>query len=374
MSSREGLGVAVVGLAFMGRAHSHAWRNVGAFHPDLPAVRREVLVGRDPDATAAAAADLGWERSSTDWREVLADDRVDLVDLCVPGHLHAEMAIEALGAGKHVLVEKPLANTVAEAEAMADAALAAAERGVHAMVGFNYRRIPALALARRHVEGGRIGQVRQARIAYLQDWLADDGAPMSWRLRKETAGSGALGDLASHAVDQVRSLLGQEVVRVHGDLRTFVARRDGEDVTVDDAAWATLHTDGGAVASLEVTRMATGRKNSLQVELYGSRGGIRFDLERLNELQVCLDGASAYTSVLVTEPDHPYLDAWWPPGHTLGWDSTFLSQAADLLRCLAEGRPPDPSFADGLAVQRVLAAIAQSAAVSGAAVDPKESR
>ena len=372
MSPDTGLGVAVVGLAFMGRAHSNAWRNVGAFHPGLPPVHRRVLVGRDAEATARAAADLGWEESSTDWRAVLADDRVDLVDLCVPGHLHAEMAIEALEAGKHVLVEKPLANSVAEAEAMVDAAAAAAERGVHAMVGFNYRRIPALALARRHVADGRIGEVRQVRVAYLQDWLADEAAPMTWRLRKETAGSGALGDLASHAVDQVRCLLGQEVVRVRGDVRTFVARRDGEDVTVDDAAWATLHTDGGAVASLEVSRMATGRKNALQVELYGSRGGIRFDLERLNELLVCLDGASSYTSVLVTEPDHPYLEAWWPTGHTLGWDSTFTSQAADLLRCLAEGRAPEPSFADGLAVQRVLAAIDQSAAVSGAAVDPRD--
>ena len=370
----EGLGVAVVGLAFMGRAHSNAWRNLRAFHPDLPPVRQRLLVGRDPEATARAAADLGWEESGTDWQAVLADDRIDLVDLCVPGHLHAQLAIEALEAGKHVLVEKPLANTVAEAEAMADAAAAAAPRGAHATVGFNYRRVPALALARRHLAEGRIGQVRQARIAYLQDWLVDAAAPMTWRLRRETAGSGALGDLGSHAVDQVRSLLGQEVTRVNGATRTFVAQRDGEDVTVDDAAWATLHTDGGVVASVEVSRMATGRKNALQVELYGSRGGIRFDLERLNELQVCLDGASSYSSVLVTEPDHPYLDAWWPTGHTLGWADTFTSQAADLVRCLAEGRAPAPSFADGLAVQRVLAAVEQSAAASGLAVDLPETR
>lgn len=370
------LGIAVVGLAFMGRAHSHAWRNVGAFHPDLPRVRRRVLVGRDRQRTAGAAAALGWEDATTDWRAVLADDRVDVVDLCVPGHLHAEMAIAALAAGKHVLVEKPLANSVAEAEAMVAAAEAAAGRGVHGMVGFNYRRVPALTLARQYVAAGRIGEVRQLRVAYLQDWLADDAAPMTWRLRRETAGSGALGDLASHAVDQVRYLLGQEVVRVTGDLRTFVARRDGaegpEDVTVDDAAWATLHTDGGAVASLEVTRMATGRKNALQVEVYGSRGGLRFDLESLNELRVCLDGASAYTSVLVTEADHPYAGAWWPPGHVLGWDHTFVSQAADFLRSLAEGRAPSPTFADGLAVQRVLAAIERSAAGPGVAVDPRQ--
>ena len=369
-------GVAVVGHAFMGKAHSNAWRNVGAFYPDVPRVRQQVLVGRDRAALETAAATLGWASVSTDWQAVLADDRVDVVDLCVPGHLHATMASEALAAGKHVLVEKPLANTVAEAEAMADAATAAADRGVHAMVGFNYRRIPALALARQYVGGGRIGQVRQARVAYLQDWLADDDAPMTWRMRKETAGSGALGDLASHAVDQVRSLLGQEIVRVNGQLRTFVAQRDGEqgreDVTVDDAAWATLHTDGGVVASVEVTRMATGRRNSLQVELYGSRGAIRFDLEALNELHACLDGATSWTRELVTDPGHPYVDAWWPPGHTLGWDHTFTSQAADFLRCLDEGRPPTPSFADGLAVQRVLAAIEQSAAGSGVPVDPRE--
>ena len=371
-------GVAVVGHAFMGKAHSNAWRNVGAFYPDVPRVRQHVLVGRDRVSLESAASTLGWESVSTDWQAVLADDRVDIVDLCIPGDLHASMAVEALRAGKHVLVEKPLANTVAEAEAMVDAAVAAADRGVHAMVGFNYRRVPALALARRYIEGGRIGRVRQARVAYLQDWLADDSAPMTWRMRKETAGSGALGDLASHAVDQVRSLLGQEIVRVNGDLRTFVAQRDGEqgreDVTVDDAAWATLHTDGGAVASVEVTRMATGRRNSLLVEVYGSRGAIRFDLEALNELHVCLDGATSWTRELVTDPGHPYVEAWWPPGHTLGWDHTFTSQAADLLRCLGEGRAPVPSFADGLAVQRVLSAIEHSAAGSGVPVDPQEQR
>jgi predicted dehydrogenase len=376
--SHDSFGIAVVGQAFMGRAHSNAWRNVGAFYPDGPRARQHVLVGRDRAALERSAGVLGWQSVSTDYEAVLADPEVDVVDLCVPGHLHADMAVAALEAGKHVLVEKPLANTVAEAERMAEAAAAAAARGVHAMVGFNYRRVPALALARSYVESGRLGQVRQARVAYLQDWLADDAAPMTWRLRKQTAGSGALGDLASHAVDQVRSLLGQEVVRVNGDVRTFVTQRDGEsgreDVTVDDAAWATLQLDGGAVASVEVTRMATGRKNSLLVELYGSRGSVRFDLERLNELEVCLDGATELTRLLVTDPGQPYVDHWWPPGHVLGWDHTFTSQAADLLRCLAEDRPPAPSFADGLAVQRVLAAIEQSAAGSGTPVDPKETR
>ncbi|GAA1477624.1 Gfo/Idh/MocA family oxidoreductase [Nocardioides aestuarii] len=371
-------GVAVVGRAFMGRAHSNAWRNVAAFYPDGPRVRQHVLVGRDRTSLEASAEALGWQSVSTDYEAVLADPAVDVVDLCVPGHLHSSMAIAALEAGKHVLVEKPLANTVAEAQAMADAATAATERGVRAMVGFNYRRVPALAWARQLVADGRIGTVRQARVAYLQDWLVDDTAPMTWRLRKESAGSGALGDLASHAVDQVRALLGQEVLGVNGTVHTFVPRREGadgvEEVTVDDAAWATLQLDGGAVASLEVSRMATGRKNGLVIELYGSHGGLRFDLEALNELEVCLDGAASYSRTLVTEPEHPYLEAWWPPGHVLGWDHTFTSQAADFLRCLAEGRAPEPSFEDGLAVQQVLAAIERSAAASGATVDPKETR
>lgn len=363
------LGVAVIGYAFMGKAHSHAWRNVAALRPGAPGVRQQVLVGRDADAVAVAADQYGWAESATDWRSVLERDDIDVVDVCVPGHLHAEVAIAALEAGKHVIAEKPLANTMAEAEKMVATARAARERGVHSMVGFNYRRVPALALARQHVADGRIGDVRQVRIAYLQDWLADPSAPMTWRLRRETAGSGALGDLASHAVDQVRFLLGQEVTGVNAVTRTFVPQRTGadgvEDVTVDDAAWTTMRTDGGAVVSLEVTRMATARKNALGIEVYGSTGALRFDLESLNHLDVCLDGADSFSRVLVTEPDHPYVDGWWPPGHVLGWDATFTNQAADLLAALAAGQEPTPSFEDGLAVQRVLAAIEASAERDG---------
>jgi predicted dehydrogenase len=233
--------------------------------------------------------------------------------------------------------------------------------------------VPALALASAHVAAGRVGAVRQVRIAYLQDWLADAAAPMTWRLRRELAGSGALGDLASHAVDQVRFLLGQEVVSVNARTETFVRLRAGadgpEDVTVDDAAWSTLRTDGDAVVSLEVSRMATARKNAFTIEVYGSTGALRFDLESLNHLDVCLDGAEGFTRVLVTEPDHPYLDGWWPPGHVLGWDATFTNQAADFLAALAAGREPTPSFEDGLAVQRVLAAIEESAAGDGRRVE-----
>jgi predicted dehydrogenase len=370
-ASGESLGVAVIGYAFMGRAHSNAWRNVGAVRPDVPAVRQQVLVGRDAEQVAAAARQHGWTEAATDWRAVLERDDIDIVDVCVPGHLHAEVAIAALEAGKHVLAEKPLANTLGEAEKMVEVAQAARDRGVHSMVGFNYRRVPALALARRHIAEGRIGTVRQLRIAYLQDWLADEDAPMTWRLRRETAGSGALGDLASHAVDQVRFLLDQDVVGVNALADTFVPRRSGpdgpEDVTVDDAAWATLGTTRGAVASLEVSRMAHGRKNGLSLEVYGSEGSLRFDLESLNELHV--DSGAGATRILVTESDHPYVGAWWPPGHVLGWDHTFVNQAADLLTCIGEGRAPSPSFAEGAAVQRVLAAIESSAARSSTCVD-----
>ncbi|WKN49271.1 Gfo/Idh/MocA family protein [Nocardioides sp. Arc9.136] len=370
------LGVAVVGYSFMGKAHSNAWRNVAAFFPDAPGVRQQVLVGRDPAALKTAADRYGWADTATDWRDVVTRADVDVVDICTPGHLHAEIALAALDAGKHVLLEKPLANTVAESEALVAAARAAAERGVVSMTGFNYRRVPALALARRMITEGRIGTVRQVRASYLQDWLVDEAAPMTWRLRRESAGSGVLGDLGSHLVDQLHHLLDEPVVSASGHLRTFVPERTGdhgtEPVTVDDAAWATLETASGVVASLEVSRMATSRKNALQIEVYGTTGSLSFDLERLNELGVDdrgLDPDGGVRRVLVTEATHPYLDAWWPPGHTLGWDSTFTSQAADFLAAVASGNQPSPSFADGLAVQRVLAAIEESAGRSGARVD-----
>ncbi|MGM1030579.1 MAG: Gfo/Idh/MocA family protein [Actinomycetota bacterium] len=364
------LGVAVLGTAFMGRAHSSAWRNVGAVLQDVTPVAMRMLGGSDPARTERAARALGWQDWSTDWRAVLERDDIDIVDICTPGHLHAEMAIAALEAGKHVLIEKPLALDLAQAERM----VAAAERATGAaMVGFNYRRVPALALARELIAAGRIGRVRSIRAAYLQDWLADPAAPMTWRLRAETAGSGALGDLGSHVVDQIRALTGSAVLGARGALRTFEPERRGPDglepVTVDDAAWALLELEGGATASIEVSRVAVGHKNALQLEVHGTEGAIGFDLERLNELRFT-DGRDGWPSrVLVTEAEHPHLEGWWPPGHVLGWDSTFTMQAAELLRAIERGTAPSPSFADGLAVQRVLDAIERSAAVDGARIE-----
>jgi predicted dehydrogenase len=378
------LRVGMVGYAFMGAAHSQGWRTVGRVF-DLP--RRPVLAavcGRDADAVRAAADRLGWAAAETDWRALIARDDIDLVDICTPGDSHAEIALAALAAGKHVLCEKPLANTVAEAEAMARAADDAAARGQVAMVGFNYRRVPATALARRMVAEGRLGTLRHVRVSYLQDWLVDPEFPLTWRLRKDRAGSGSLGDLGAHIVDLAQYLAGEPLAGVSALTETFVRERPlpagatsglsalptgsapgTGQVTVDDAALFTGRFTSGALASFEATRYATGRKNALRIELNGERGSLAFDLERLNELWYH-DGTEPQTSagfrrIQVTEPDHPYLHAWWPPGHGLGYEHTFVHQARDLVHAVAEGTSPDPSFADGLQVQRVLAAVEESA-------------
>ena len=371
------LGIALIGYAFMGRAHSQAWRSVGAAF-DVPEIERRVLVGRDESAVAQAARRLDWEEHATDWREVIAREDVDIVDICTPGFLHAEIAIAALEAGKHVLCEKPLANDTDEAVRMVEAARAARERGQVAALGHTYRRVPALAHARDLVAAGRLGEIRQVRASYLQDWLVDAEAGMSWRLRKETAGSGALGDIGSHAVDQIQFVTGQSVAAVRGRLATMVPERPGADgpepVTVDDAAWASLELSGGAIASLEASRMATGRKNELSLEVYGTDGALRFDLERLDELWF-LDATrpvteQGFTRIVVTEPEHPYLEGWWPQGHVLGWENAFTNQARDLLLAVA-GRDPaaySPDFEDGLALQRILEAIIDSDAAGGSTV------
>ncbi|WP_055585737.1 Gfo/Idh/MocA family protein [Peterkaempfera griseoplana] len=377
------LGVGMVGYAFMGRAHSYAWRTVARVFqlPVRPVMA--AVAGRDRAAVEAAAHRHGWAAAETDWRALIARPDVQLVDICTPGDSHAEIAIAALEAGKHVLCEKPLANTVEEAEAMAAVAAAAALRGVRSMVGFSYRRVPALALARRLIAEGRLGALRHVRAQYLQDWIVDPEFPLVWRLQREHAGSGALGDLGAHIIDLAQYLVGEPLTGVSAVTETFVRERplpaassglaavaDGAaprgPVTVDDAALFTGRFPGGAVASFEASRFATGRKNALRVEINGERGSLVFDLERLNELNFHdhteAAGTAGFRRILVTEPEHPYLEAWWPAGHGLGYDHTFIHQARDLVCAVAEGRDPEPSFADGLQVQRVLSAVERSAA------------
>ncbi|BCL24078.1 Gfo/Idh/MocA family protein [Streptomyces tuirus] len=375
------LRVGMVGYAFMGAAHSQGWRTAGRVF-DLPLDPvQAVICGRDAAAVRAAADRHGWASTENDWRALIERDDVDLVDICTPGDSHAEIALAALAAGKHVLCEKPLANSVEEATSMALAAEEAHARGQVAMVGFNYRRVPATAQARRMVAQGRLGRLRHVRVTYLQDWLVDPQFPLTWRLRREQAGSGSLGDLGAHIVDLAQYLVGEPLAGVSALTETFVRERPlptgatsglsavtsagTGQVTVDDAALFTARFPSGALASFEATRYATGRKNALRIELNGERGSLAFDLERLNELSfhdATEPGAEAgFRRILVTEPDHPYLDAWWPPGHGLGYEHTFVHQARDLVHAIAEGRRPEPSFADGLQVQRVLAAVEESA-------------
>jgi predicted dehydrogenase len=373
------LGIGLVGYAFMGAAHSQAWRSAPRFfdlplHPEMT-----VLCGRNAAAVDAAASKLGWSEVETDWRKLLSRDDVQLIDICTPGDSHAEIAIAALAAGKHVLCEKPLANTVAEATAMAAAAAKAAANGVRSMVGFTYRRVPAIALARQLVADGKIGAVRHVRAQYLQDWIADPEAPLSWRLDKKKAGSGALGDIGAHIVDLTQYITGDRISEVSGQLETFIKERpvaaehsglagtagaERGPVTVDDAAIFLARFGSGALGVFEATRFATGRKNAIRIEINGSAGSLAFDFEDMNLLHY-YDAkedprTAGFRRILATEPIHPYVAAWWPPGHLLGYEHAFTHQVVDLVTAVAEGHDPLPSFADGLQVQRVLAAVEDS--------------
>ncbi|MEP6480183.1 MAG: Gfo/Idh/MocA family oxidoreductase [Rhodoglobus sp.] len=376
----------MIGHGFMGAAHSQGWRVAPRFFDLAAFPTMDLLVGRNAETLAESATKWGWSRTSTDWHDAIADPDIDIIDIVTPGDSHAEIAIAALDAGKHVLCEKPLANTVDEAIAMADAATRAARNGVFAMVGFTYRRVPAAAFARDLVAAGRIGEVRQVRASYLQDWLIDPQVPLAWRLQKEYAGSGALGDIGAHAIDLAQFITGLDLVSVSGTIETITKQRpvlesssglggtagtELGDVTVDDVALFTgrfSSTDDkpGALGTFEATRFATGRKNALRVEVSGSKGAISFDLEDLNTLNF-YDGTApateqGFTKILVTEPEHPYIPAWWPAGHMLGYEHGFSHQARDFVEAIASKTQPTPSFDDGLQVQRVLAAIETSSA------------
>jgi predicted dehydrogenase len=361
------LNVALIGYDFMGRAHSNAWRQVAHFFKDVPFEPvLKVLVGRTEAKVAEARDRLGFDEYATRWQDIVARKDIDVVDICTPGDSHAEIAIAAAEAQKAILCEKPLANSVVDAERM----LAAVQKaGVIHMLCHNYRRCPAVGLAKQIIDEGQIGEIHHYRGVYLQDWIVDPTFPRVWRLEKSRAGSGSLGDILSHTMDLSRYLVG-EPVEVSGLLTTFVSERPLPDdpskrgkVDVDDAAQALVKFANGAVGYYEGTRFAPGRKNYNRLEINGSKGSIVWDLERMNELEVYVESGpqSGFRTISVTDGAHPYMAAWWPPGHIIGYEHSFTHTIYDFIRAVADRKQPRPNFQDGLQNQRVLDAIERSA-------------
>ncbi len=366
MTAGSDIGVGLVGYKFMGKAHSNAYRQVARFFDIEPVPKMAAICGRDEAAVREAADVLGWESCETDYRSLIEREDIELVDIASSGDTHHEFALAALEAGKHVLCEKPLANTLSEAREMAEAARKAE---TVAMVCHNYRRVPAVQLAKKLIEDGRLGEIRHWRAAYLQDWLLDPEAPLSWRLRKETGGAGPLADLGSHLIDLAHFLVGP-IIEVVGTAETFVKERPLEsgdgvgDVTVNDAAAFLARFECGAIGTFEVSPLVAGRKAKESFEINGSNGSLVFDLERMNELQVHFvdeePEMSGFRTVLVTEPEHPYMKGWWPPGHIIGYEHTFVHTIKDLLDGIKTGKSPQPTFEDGYRCQAVIDAVERS--------------
>ncbi|HEV2177943.1 MAG TPA: Gfo/Idh/MocA family oxidoreductase [Terriglobia bacterium] len=373
------INVALVGYKFMGKAHSNAYRQVSRFFPGKLTPRMKVIVGRNREAAEAAARQFGWEEVETDWRKVVERKDVDVVDVSTPGYLHREMAIAAARAGKHVICEKPLANTLADAKEM----LRAVEKaGVKHMVMHNYRKVPAVAFARKLIEDGRLGDIYHYHGAYLQDWIIDPQFPLVWRLQKNLAGAGALGDIGSHAID-LAQYLNSDIQSVTSHLTTFIKERPlvgshGEDkgqrqvkagrgtgrVTVDDDANFLARFANGSVGVFESSRFCGGRRNYNTFQIYGSKGSLSFNIERLNELEFYdrtdAQTEQAFKTILATESAHPYVGAWWPPGHIIGYEHTFVHAVHDFLTALENDTMPSPNFADGVKNQAVLDAVERS--------------
>lgn len=373
------LRVGMIGYKFMGKAHSHAYRDLPMFFPKVTRPVMQAICGRDPEGVAAAAEQFGWTHAVTDWRELVQRDDIDLIDINAPSDSHKEIALAAAKAGKHVFCEKPLALTLSDSREMLEAVEAA---GVKHMVGFNYRFAPAVQLAKKLVDEGRLGQIYHFRAWFLQDWIVDPDFPLVWRLQKEVAGSGSHGDLGAHLIDLAHFLVG-DLSEVIGMSETFVKERPlpssmtglsakgskdapkGE-VTVDDATLFLTRFENGALGSFEATRFAPGHRCTNSFEINGSKGSVKFDFERMNELQVYFtddaEDVQGFRRVLATDPAHAYADAWWPPGHTIGYEHTFIHEVVELMQALAEDRQPVPNFVDGVKCQQVLEAVDRSIA------------
>jgi predicted dehydrogenase len=366
--AEETIGVGMLGYAFMGKAHSNAYKTLSymtwppPYQPQLVSI-----AGRNKEAVAEAARRYGFEGYVTDWRELVQDDRIALFDNSGPNSLHTEPSIAAAEAGMHVVCEKPLgrdADESHEAWRRVDAA------GVKHMCAFNYRFVPAVRLARQMIEAGELGEIFHFRGRYLQEWAVDPDSPIVWRLSKAAAGSGALGDLGAHVIDLARYLLGQEVTTVSALAKTFIEEREGTKVDVDDAIEAAVEFSGGALGTLEASRFCRGRRNGLAFEANGSKGSIVFNLERLNELDVYMEGsepaasAQGFRNVLVSEADHPFWEWWWPRGHIIGWEHTFVHELHHLLSAIRDDgdvAPHGATFEDGYRCAEVCDAILRSA-------------
>jgi predicted dehydrogenase len=376
---KKTLNVAIIGAGFMGRAHSNAWSQLGKFFDIDYKIVLKVVAGRNEEKLRAFADQWGFEEITTDWHSLLARKDIDVIDILTPTYEHKEMAIAALKAGKHVICEKPCALNYAEAKEMADA-----EKKASAVtyLNHNYRRVPAVALAKKMIEDGRLGTIYHYRGAYLQEWIMDENFPATWQLRREKAGGGPLFDLSSHAVDLARFLIG-EPETVTAVLKTFVKERPVPDeravvfssgnqkavrekmpVTVDDAAFMILEFKNGAIGNIDSSRFAAGRKNYNCFEIYGSKGTLCFNLERMNELEFydnTLDPQEkGFRNILVTEPVHPYVSAWWPQGHIIGYEHTFVHAFYDFVKAIANGTKVQPDFNDGSKTIRILNAAQKS--------------
>jgi predicted dehydrogenase len=375
------LRIAIIGYRFMGKAHSNAWLQAARFFDIESQPVLKVACGRDEESLRAFAERWGWEETETDWRKVIERDDVDVIDISLPQHLHCAVATAAAKAGKHIFCEKPMALTVAEAQEML---IAAQRAGVKHYLNHNYRRCPAVQLAKRLIDEDKIGRIFHWRGAYQQDWIIDPNFPLTWHLQKETAGSGPQGDLNSHSVDLAHYLVG-DIKTVSCLTANFIDSRplpskgagtfdaggsansrELGPVTVEDASLMNVQFTNGAVGSFEATRFATGRKNRNTFEIYGSNGGIAFDLERMNELQYHSrlepDYVQGFRTIMVTESSHPYIRNWWPPGHVIGYEHSFVHAVVDFINAIDKDLPIEPNFADGLKCIKVLGAGLQSAA------------
>lgn len=359
------IGIGMIGYKFMGKAHTNAWRQASYFFDPQLKPRLKTVCGRDGAKVEKFAQRWGWESAVTDWRRVIDDPDVRIVDICSPNNTHESIAMAALEAGKIVACEKPLAMNGAEAGRMA-----AAARGKLNTVWFNYRRVPAIALARQLVDEGRIGKVYHFRATYLQDWTMDPSVPLVWRMDKDVAGSGVTGDLHSHIVDLSNYLAG-EITSVAGASRIFVNERERPEggkapIEIEDASIFVAKYANGAIGHFEATRFANGRKNGNTFELNGDMGSVYFNLEDMSRLWY-FDSrdpkhVQGWRRISVWEECHPYMSKWWVPGCSIGYEHTFANQAADLLEAVASGRPMKPDFDDGLKCQLVLDAVLEACA------------